>query len=232
VFAASKQPGSPSMVEFQREFHLDTRPGEDIARVARLGHVITTALYGKFRASRQPACEHAYACTLEALREVSDFALICIAGLHDVLEEGNNVNAEILTEYFGIEIAMAVIALTKIKRGKLSQHEAMVLYVAQMRSSNNWRVIFAKLLDCWHNVLTADDFIVNATSNAERRRANCYRKTRDYYLPMFRDCRALILVEHLDAYDKLVAEIDRISAKGLSVDQLELPIPAATSAIA
>ena len=53
------------MVEFQREFHLDTRPGEDIARVARLGHVITTALYGKFRASRQPACEHAYACTLE-----------------------------------------------------------------------------------------------------------------------------------------------------------------------
>lgn len=212
------------MIGFMRCVHVDGLSAEELRLLGAQGHLIAVALDGEFRASRQPAVEHVYAAGKRAYEETHDIALAIITCNHDNIEDGKGrVTFEVLCDRLNTQIALSVLSLTKPDGPSLNSDNLLFLLVEQIKSRahDDWRAPFAKAVDSWHNNVTADDFIELARGEGEleegtRRRLRCFQKTRQFYLPMFEECRVYIPDEHVSAYDTIVAEIDQISRDGLS----------------
>lgn len=212
------------MIEFKKSIHVDALSGEELRLLAVQDHLIIIALADAFRASRQPACEHVYAAGKRAYDDTHDLVLAVKVCNHDNLEDGHGrVTFEDLRAKLNGDIALTVLSLTKPEDAALTQEECLEVLIEQIvaRAQVDWHALFAKASDSWHNNVTADDFILLAQSESElsigkRRRRRCFVKTQGFYLPMFARHRSLVPGEHRDSFDRIVGEIDQISAYGLS----------------
>lgn len=223
MYTMSREIGSPSMIEFMLCVHVASLTEAELRLLGAQNHLVAVALAGEFRASRQPACEHAYAAGKRAYDDTQDLTLAIIVCNHDDIEDSNGrMTFETLCEKLNPEIALSVQALTKPDDIGLSEDAKLELLVRNIkkRALCDWRVAYAKACDSWHNNITADDFIHLAQTPEELskgivRRRRCFEKTRRYYLPLFAECEPYIPDKHKEAYKRIVAEIDQISREGL-----------------
>ena len=136
-----KSPKSESEIEFiKRAFEL-----------SKAAHV------GQKRKSGEPYFNHSFETALKVAQWQLDYQTIAAALLHDVVEDGKEINSEKIEKEFGSEVAFLVEGVTKLGRLKYrTQEEKQAENIRKMllAISHDIRVIIIKLADRFHNMKT------------------------------------------------------------------------------
>ena len=157
---------------------------EKVELIKRASDFARTVHDGQKRESGEPYYTHPESVAISLAKMEMDAASVAAGLLHDVVEDGEGVTVEKLTELFGEEIARLVDGVTKLtKTGHTSDlqtredRQAENLRKMYLAMANDVRVVIIKLADRLHNMRT----LGNCSLEKRQRIA---RETLDVYAPL------------------------------------------------
>jgi GTP pyrophosphokinase len=137
----------------------DYNPQADFELIKKAYQFAEQALSGQKRLSGEPAITHSLAVASIVADWKLDSASIVAALLHDVVED-TPTKVDDIKKIFGREIAILVDGLTRVSRVRLrgSNSEQFIENLRKMflAMSKDLRVVFVKLADRYHNMLTLE----------------------------------------------------------------------------
>jgi GTP pyrophosphokinase len=157
---------------------------EKVELIKRASDFARAAHEGQKRESGEPYYTHPEAVAVSLAKMDMDADTVAAGLLHDVVEDGEGITVEKLTELFGEDIAGMVDGVTKLtKTGNASDlqtredRQAENLRKMYLAMANDVRVIIIKLADRLHNMRT----LGNCSLEKRQRIA---RETLDVYAPL------------------------------------------------
>ncbi|MBQ4167648.1 MAG: bifunctional (p)ppGpp synthetase/guanosine-3',5'-bis(diphosphate) 3'-pyrophosphohydrolase [Clostridia bacterium] len=157
---------------------------EKVELIKRASDFARAAHEGQKRESGEPYYTHPEAVAVSLAKMDMDADTVAAGLLHDVVEDGEGITVEKLTELFGEDIAGMVDGVTKLtKTGNASDlqtredRQAENLRKMYLAMANDVRVVIIKLADRLHNMRT----LGNCSLEKRQRIA---RETLDVYAPL------------------------------------------------
>jgi GTP pyrophosphokinase len=157
---------------------------EKVEIISRAADFARAAHEGQKRESGEPYYTHPEAVAISLAKMDMDADTVAAGLLHDVVEDGDNITVEKLTELFGEDIAKMVDGVTKLtKTGNANEmqtredRQAENLRKMYLAMANDVRVVIIKLADRLHNMRT----LGNCSLEKRQRIA---RETLDVYAPL------------------------------------------------
>lgn len=111
---------------------------------------------------------------------IKDEDVICVALLHDIIENVEGYREVTISKMFNNNVARLVMLVTKKEGVDYKQPEAIKKYLQNISTDMNAAAI--KASDRMHNMMTLEE----KTFEARYRKA---METKTYYLPFFKQCR-------------------------------------------
>ncbi|MFH1346845.1 MAG: RelA/SpoT family protein [Spirochaetota bacterium] len=140
--------------EFQKKSPKSEKEIEFIKRAFEFSKAIHT---GQKRKSGEQYFNHSFETALKVAQWQLDYQTVAAALLHDVVEDGEEIDSEKIKSEFGAEVAFLVEGVTKLGRLKYrTQEEKQAENIRKMllAISHDIRVIIIKLADRFHNMKT------------------------------------------------------------------------------
>ena len=183
-FEVGSEPSFPYILFQLDEVGLEKRLLDSVghdARVAKAVALTSEVHKGSKRDEGTPYLRHPLRVALILHEElgVQDPDLICVAVLHDVLEDSAHVDREALRRTFGETVATLVFCLTdEFQNVVLSRSERKSRYLQRMAQEDDL-CLFIKLCDRLDNVRS-----LSLSLHLEKRRA-MIQETEHYLMPVF-----------------------------------------------